>query len=161
MPDHGRPSIVQHPLNDACRLIFVPAVRLIHSAHALVSLHLRLDGEIIHVVRLPIPIRQSLAEDVDSFELSAARVIVPNIVNGPHVVFADHRANTFDWRDCRPHAGFGIESVSTAAATRIAQLAPGLALRRVHLPVAGGDIFVGPAHLCPTLPRHAGLFASS
>ena len=161
VPDHGRPRVVEHPLNNAGGLVFVAAVSLVHGAHALVGLHLRLRGEVFHVVRLAIAIGERRGEHADGFEFATAVVIVPGVVDGPHMIFAHHGADTLDRRNGRSHAGFGVKAVSAAAASRIALLAFGLSLRSVHFPVARRHVFIGARHLDSAVASHAGLLSGS
>src|SRR6201981_3471561 len=131
---------MQHPLNHARRLILVPALGFVHVAYTFVRLHLRLDREVLHVLRLPVPIGQGLTEHVDGFEFAAARMIVPHIIDGPKVIFADHRPNALDGWNRGSHASFGIESVRSSASAGIAQLATWLPFRRVNLPRTLSDV---------------------
>src|SRR5258708_7182060 len=147
MPDHRGTCVVEHPLNDAGSLILVAAVGFVHRPHAFVGLHLRLGSEVVHVVRLAVAVGQGVTEYADGFEFAATGVIVPNVIDRPHMIFADHGADAFDWRNGWSHAGFGVEAVRAAAAAGIAQLAAGLAFGSVNLPIAGSYIFVRPAHL--------------
>src|SRR3984885_13705437 len=156
MPDQRRPCVVEHPLDDAGRLIFVAAVGFVHRAHTLVSLQLRLEGEIFHAIRFSVAIGQCTAEDLDGFESSPAGVIVPGVVDGPHVIFSHHAADTLDRRNRGSHAGFGIEAVGTAAATGVALLAVRLALQAVLLPIAGSYVLIGPGHFDTAISGNAG-----
>ena len=45
--------------------------------------------------------RQRLGEDWMVFELSAARVEIPHIIDRPHVIFGHHGAQAFDGRHGR------------------------------------------------------------
>src|ERR1035441_4367789 len=99
------------------------------------------------------------SEYADGFEFAAAGVIIPDVINGPHVVFAHHGAYAFDRRNGRSHAGFRVEAVGAAAASGIALLAFGLSLRGVNLPVAGRYILIGSGHLDAAVAGHAGLLA--
>src|SRR5262249_2334103 len=92
-------------------------------------------------------------------ELATTGVVVPHIVDRPHVIFADYRANALDRRNSRSHAGFAIESVTAAATAGIALLTARLTLRRVDLPVAGRDIFIRSAHLHATVAGDAGFLS--
>src|SRR5579859_5335258 len=153
MPDHRGPSVVEHPLNDAGRLIFVAAIGLVHGADAFVGLHLRLDREIFHAAGLAVAIGERVAEDANRFEFAAAGMIVPDIINRPHVIFADHGANALDRRNGWSHAGFSVEAIGAAATSGIALLAVGLALGCVDLPIAGRNIFIRPGHLHAAVTR--------
>src|ERR1039458_781940 len=90
---------------------------------------------------------QRIAEDLNGFEFSAARVIVPSVVDGPQVIFAHHGADALDRRNRGSHAGFGVEAVGAAAASRVALLAVGLALQAVLLPIAWSYVLIRPGHL--------------
>src|SRR5438552_16614812 len=85
MPDDRRPSIVQHPLNDAGGLILIAAVGLIHRAHAFVGLELRLEGEVFGIVCFAVARIKSVGKYMNISERAAARVIVPEIANCPEV----------------------------------------------------------------------------
>ena len=159
VPDHGGPGVVEHPLNDAGGLVLVATVGLVHGAHAFIGLHLRLRCKVFHVVGLAVAVGERFAENADGFEFAAARVIIPDVIDRPQVVFADHRADALDGRNSRSHAGFRVEAVSAAAASGIALFTIGLSLRGVDLPVAGRDIFIWPGHLDATVAGDAGLFS--
>src|SRR5438270_807256 len=47
MPDHAGPCIVQHPLYDPRGRVLIAAVGLHHGAVRLISLHLRLESELL------------------------------------------------------------------------------------------------------------------
>src|SRR2546426_5679779 len=96
MPDDRWPRIVQHPLNHACGLILVAAVGLIHRPHTFICLKLRLEREIFCAVCLAIARIQSVGEYVNIFERATTRVIVPEIVNWPEMVFRQHCAHALD-----------------------------------------------------------------
>src|SRR5258708_12390639 len=78
-------------------------------------------------------------------------MIVPDVVDGPQVIFAHHGADAFDGRDGRSHTGFGVEAVSAAAAAGVALLARGLSLESVLLPIAGSYVLIRPGHFNPPL----------
>src|SRR5208283_3378147 len=86
-------------------------------------------------------------------------MVVPYVIDRPEVIFADHGANALEGRDGRAHAGFSVEAVGSAAATGVALLACGLALRCVLLPIAGSDIFIGAGHLDAAVSGDRGGFA--
>src|SRR5208282_3317263 len=155
MPDHGRPGIIQHPLNDTGRLIFIAAIRFVHRPHALVGLELRLQSEVLHLVRFSVTAGQRIAEDMDVLEIFAAGVEVPDLVHRPKMILADHSANTFDGRDSWSHAGFGVKAVSSAAAPWIALFAVRLALRSIFFPIAGSYILIRAGHLNSTVSSDA------
>ncbi len=133
-------------MNDAAGLVLVAAVGLVHGADAFVGLHLRLRGEVFHVVRLAIAVGERLGEHADGFEFATAVVIVPGVVDGPHMIFAHHGADTLDRRNGRSHAGFAVEAVGSAAAPGVAAVVI-LVKVGVGFPIRGGDVLVGPAHL--------------
>src|ERR1700722_1921101 len=161
MPNHRWPRVVEHPLNDASRLIFVAAVSFIHRAYAFIRLHLRLGREIFYALRFSVPVRQRLAEYSDGFELSASGVKVPNVVDRPQMIFANHGADTLDRRNGRSHARLHIEAIRAAAPSGIAQLAPRLALGRVYFPITRRNVFVRAAHFDAAVAGDAGLFSRS
>src|SRR4029077_16557963 len=96
------------------------AVGLVHGANAFVALHLRFDGVIVGAGCRTEARVQGVGKNVDIFKWSAAGVIVPGIVNGPDVVFADHSPNALDRRNGRSHTGFGVEAIGSAAAALVA-----------------------------------------
>src|SRR6202795_3249994 len=156
MPDHRRPCVVEHPLDDAGRLIFVAAVSLVHRAHALISLQLGLEGEIFHAIRFSVAIGERIAEDLDGFEFSTAGVIVPNVVDGPQVIFSHHAADTFDRRNSGSHAGFGVKAVGASAAARVALYAVRLAQQAILLSIAGSYFHIWPGHYVAAISGNAG-----
>src|ERR1700722_3809072 len=95
------------------------------------------------------------------FKLTTAGMVVPDVIDGPEVIFADHGANAFDRRDSRTHAGFGIEAISPAAASGITLFAVGLALRSVLLPIAWSYVLIGPCHFYAAVAGDACGFAGS
>src|SRR6202165_4992709 len=138
VPNHRGPGIVKHPLNHTRRFVLIPAVGLVHGTNAFVGHQLRLEGEILRAVGLPVAMSERLIKNLDSLELSAAGMEVPHVVDWPYMLFPPHAANALDGRNCWPHAGFRVEAVSPAAAARIALLTAGLALNRVLFPIGGG-----------------------
>src|SRR5581483_936160 len=103
--------------------------------HTFISLHLRLDGEVIHVFGFAVAIRESFAKYIDGFELATTGVIVPNVVDRPQMIFSDHGLDTLDRRDRGPHTRFGIESIGAAASAGIALPATRLPFRCIHFPI--------------------------
>jgi len=56
MPYDGRPSVVQHPLNDSRGVVFVAAERFKHRPFAFVRNQLRFPCEVFDIVRGTIPL---------------------------------------------------------------------------------------------------------
>ena len=155
MPDDRRPSIVQHPLNDPGGLILIAAVGLIHRAHAFVGLELRLEGEIFGIVCFAVARIQSIGKYMNIFERATTRVVIPEVINWPEMVFRQHCAHALNRRNGRPHAGFSVEPVSAAAAAGIAFVRR-IISGSVLFPVTRRDIFVRSGHLDAALAGVSG-----
>src|SRR5207302_8694817 len=129
-----------------CGLILVAAVGLIHRPHTFICLKLRLEREIFCAVCLAIARIQSVGEYVNIFERATTRVIVPEIVNWPEMVFRPHCAHALDRWNRPSHAGLSVAPASAAAAAGTAFV------RRISsasalFPVTPRKAFIGSGHL--------------
>src|SRR2546422_7422213 len=115
MPDERRPSVVQHPLNHARGGVFVPRISFEHGALAVVSHGLRLALVIIEGRRLSVAPGQTIIKNVDCGEALAARVIIPNFIDGPEMLFGDESLQRLPSWNGRPWACFCIVSISAAS----------------------------------------------
>src|SRR5437899_2077552 len=86
MPDQGGPSIVQHPLDDSRRDVFVPGIRLKHCPVALVRHRLRFEGIVLNPRSHSVARVQGGCEHVEGFKVSPAGVEVPVFVDWPQAV---------------------------------------------------------------------------
>src|SRR5208282_3352080 len=83
MPDHGRPGIIEHPLDHAGGNIFVAAIGFKHGTLVVISLGLRLALEVVERSGRAVALIQSVNEDVDVLKASAAGGKIPILINGP------------------------------------------------------------------------------
>ena len=83
VPDHRRPRVVEHPLNDAGRCVLVAPVTLEHRALALIGQRLRLARVVGDVGGLAVAALERAGEHLEIFELSTAGVKVPHLVDRP------------------------------------------------------------------------------
>ncbi len=138
MPDERWPGIVQHPLNYASRNIFIAAVAFKHRAFAVVCNRLRFALVIFQRSRRSIALIQPVGKNVHGSEPLATRVVIPDIIHRPQMLFRNKSFHALQSRNCRARAGFGVVAVS-AARSRIGQ------------PVHRRNIFVRAGHF------HAGV----
>ena len=114
VPDHGRPGVVQHPLNDARGFIFVPPEGLEHGSFTV----------IVHGLCFPKVIIQSTRRTIDGvhrlvvmievvIEISGSCVVIPDIVDRPQVIFPKKLLKTADDGNCSARTGLGIKSECT------------------------------------------------
>src|SRR5262249_44589286 len=154
MPDDRGPGVVQHPLDYARRGVLVMAIRLVHGADALVIHHLRFEDVIVERVGFAVAGGERVGVDVNVLELATAGVEVPPVVDRPQMIFGKHRAQRVDLWNSRAGTGFGVESVASAATSRIAMMA---AIDLVFGPVSGCDVFVGAGHFNAAFTAGCGL----
>ena len=86
MPDQGGPSIVQHPLDDSRRDVFIPGIRLKHCPVPLVRHRLRFEGIVLNPRSHSVARVQGGCEHVEGFKVSPAGVEVPVFVDWPQAV---------------------------------------------------------------------------
>src|ERR1700721_4007603 len=122
MPDHRRPRIVQHPLNHTRGGIFITAVALEHRANALIRHHLRLLSIVIRTARGPIARIQSASVDIQIFEYTTPGMELPGVVHRPQMIFTKHGFQALYRRHRGPGVGLRIESMSTAAASKVTRM---------------------------------------
>src|ERR1700687_215140 len=115
MPDQTWPGVVEHPLNNARGFIFIAAVGFEHGTLPFVGHGLGFPGEIGEVFRLAITAFQRVCKNIDVFELSAAGVVPPKIINGPQFIFRKKRFQSFDWRNGGARTSLGVENVRAAS----------------------------------------------
>ena len=93
-------------------------------AHAFVRHELRLVGEVFRAPGLTVARVQGVGKHLYRFEGPAACVKIPVLIqrpiHRPKMVFGNHAPHALDRRNCRSHAGFGVEAVGASTSAGVA-----------------------------------------
>src|ERR1700759_1731713 len=114
MPNNSRPGVVEHPLNDSSRFVFVAAVGFEHRAFTFVGDRLRLPRIVGRIACRTVAAFERVGIEMDVFELAAARVEIPVFVNGPKLVWGDHFLQSFERWNGRTRTSLRVETIGPA-----------------------------------------------
>src|SRR5712691_5013522 len=115
MPDETGPSVVQHPLNNSRGLVFIAAIGFEHGALPFVGHGLRFPCVVGSVFGFSVAHFERMSEQIDVLELAAAGVKIPDIADGPKLVFWNKCFQLFERRYRRTRTGFSVETVGASS----------------------------------------------
>ena len=121
MPDERGPGIIEHPLDDAGGGVFISGVGLEHGALAVVGDGLGFALEVVERSGGAVAAIEAVGENVDGGEAFLAGVVIPDVVDGPEMIFGNEALEGFARGDGGAGTGFGVVAMSAAGFLSVSQ----------------------------------------